>query len=76
MNKIVREHYPVDRLPEDLREGIEGPYVRVTIDRENVSSASKKLLTYEDIRARVKPRGTTTEEAVKRIRELRDEWED
>lgn len=73
MNKIVREHYPVDRLPEDLREGIEGPYVRVTIVREEASSTSKKPLTYEDIRARVKSRGTTTEEAVKRIRELRDE---
>jgi uncharacterized OsmC-like protein len=72
MNKIVREHYPVEKLPEDLREGIEGPYVSVTVTSEAAPSA-KKPLTYADIRARVKPRGTTTEEAVRRIRELRDE---
>ena len=24
MNRIVREHYPVSKLPEDLREGFEG----------------------------------------------------
>lgn len=75
MNKIVREHYPVERLPEDLREGIEGTHVRVTVIREEATTAGagNKPLTYEDIRARIKPRGTTTEEAVKRIRELRDE---
>jgi hypothetical protein len=76
MNKIVREHYPVERLPEDLRRGIEGPYVRVTVIPEDTPSRTKKPLTYADIRARVKPRGTTTEEAVQRIRELRDEWDD
>lgn len=75
MNKIVREHYPVEKLPEDLREGIEGTHVRVTIIREEPTTerTGKKPLTYEDIRSRVKPRGTTTEEAVRRIRELRDE---
>lgn len=76
MNKIVREHYPVERLPEDLRRGIEGQYVRVTVIPEDAPSRPKKSLTYADIRARVKPRGTTTEEAVRRIRELRDEWDD
>lgn len=33
MNRIVREHYPVSKLPEDLREGFEGQAeVRVTVD--------------------------------------------
>ena len=33
MNRLVREHYPVSQLPEDLREGFEGQTdVRVTID--------------------------------------------
>jgi len=74
MNGIVREHYPVEKLPEDLREGIEGTHVRVTvIPEERSGAAHPKKLTYADIRARVKPRGTTTEEAVRRIRELRDE---
>lgn len=75
MSRIVRQHYPVEKLPEDLRRGIEGPYVSVTVTSEPVASL-KKPLTYADIRARVKPRGTTTDEAVRRIRELRDEWSD
>lgn len=77
MNRIVREHYPVEKLPEDLREGLQGTHVRVTVvPEEGAGSSGRKPLTYADIRARVKPRGTTTEEAVRRIRELRDEWGD
>lgn len=35
MNKLVREHYPVSNLPEDLREGFEtGAVVRITIDTD------------------------------------------
>lgn len=73
MNKIVREHYPVEKLPEDLREGIEGTHVRVTVVPEGESAPRKKPLTYAEIRARVKPTGVTVEEAVRRIRELRDD---
>jgi len=75
MNKIVREHYPVDRLPEDLREGIEGPYVSVVIETEK--SAPRPQLTWQELRAKLKERqvSVTTEEAVARIRALRDEWE-
>lgn len=76
MNKIVREHYPVENLPADLREGIEGTHVRVTVVPEEETAPKKKPLTYEDIRARVTPRNITTEEAVRRVRELRDEWGD
>jgi hypothetical protein len=32
MNRIVREHYPVEKLPEDLRAGFPaGSFVRVTL---------------------------------------------
>lgn len=72
MNKIVREHYPVDKLPEDLREGIEGTHVRVTVVPEE-KATRRKPLTYADIRARVEPTGITVEEAVRQIRELRDD---
>jgi hypothetical protein len=35
MNRIVREHYPVEKLPEDLREGIPaGEQVTVTVEAE------------------------------------------
>ncbi len=33
MNRIVREHYPVDKLPQELREGLD-PQARVTITIE------------------------------------------
>ncbi len=89
MNKIVREHYPVEKLPEDLREGIEGPYVRVTVvteqDPATATSMNERIdailrnpkpMTIAEARAHIGKRGTTTEEAVARIRALRDEWED
>ncbi|HEY5225874.1 MAG TPA: hypothetical protein VIJ06_03705 [Methylovirgula sp.] len=39
MNKIVKEHYPAAKLPEDLREGLDpAQEVRVTVTVESVSS--------------------------------------
>lgn len=36
MNKIVREHYPVEKLPADLREGLEGiDSVRIVLETSN-----------------------------------------
>jgi len=85
MNKIVRDHYPVANLPEDLREGFgAGDTVRVVIEMEDengVSDSIRKPITGKDtveaIR-RYKALGRpsiTPEEAVARIRELRDEWD-
>ena len=34
MNRIVRENYPVADLPDDLRCGLGGDYVRVTLEQE------------------------------------------
>ena len=95
MNRIVREHYPVANLPEDLRQEFEGVET-VTIVAASVPAAptDKKYHSYEDMMAQIKPmsfkemmddrqsrpekyRGTVTiEEAVARIRALRDEWDD
>jgi len=88
MNKIVREHYPVENLPEDLREGLTvGGTVRVVIeessDAPNVFEyKQRKPMTAaeaaESIR-RFKAEGRKSvapEEAVARIRSLRDEWDD
>jgi hypothetical protein len=78
MNRIVREHYPVEKLPEDLREGIEGRYVSVTVETEVAKAESgTPRLSWPEIRERLKERrlSTTTEEAVARIRALRDEWD-
>lgn len=75
MNRIVREHYPVEKLPEDLREGIEGTHVSVTVEIEEPAPLPQP--TWQEIRAKLKKRelAVTTEEAVARIRALRDEWE-
>ena len=42
MNKLVREHYPVSNLPEDLREGLDGKgEVTVTIETHPASDPAK-----------------------------------
>lgn len=84
MNKIVREHYPVENLPADLRDGLgDGATVRVVIEvdpaareitpkRRTVEQTLKQL---EKLRRDRAP-DTDTSEAVSRIRSLRDEWDD
>jgi len=84
MNKIVREHYPVENLPADLREGLEvGSTVRVVLEMEGeVTSASatepRKGISVEESFDMIRryreanPERVTSEEAVARIRELRD----
>jgi len=85
MNKIVRENYPVANLPEDLREGFAAnETVRVVIEMEDPNAlpeTQRKPMTGKDtveaIR-RYKALGrpsVSPEEAVARIRELRDEWD-
>jgi hypothetical protein len=88
MNKIVREHYPVEKLPEDLREGLEGsPTVRIILETQGSSKAESamspsKPFTLEETLDAVRNfrardvQGVTMEEAVARIRALRDEWDD
>lgn len=76
MNKIVREHYPVSKLPEDLREGIPpGASVRVVVEEERKPLSRDEMLASLQA-ARKHAKGVTVEEAVTRIRELRDEWDD
>jgi len=88
MNTIVREHYPVENLPEDLREGLgASPTVRVILEtqeseiRESGASPRKPFTLEEALDAvrnfRAKDtHGVTMEEAVARVRALRDEWDD
>jgi hypothetical protein len=88
MNKIVRDHYPVANLPEDLREGF-NPIgtVRVVIEFEDrkipdSAGAGRKPMTGRDVVESIKSYkalgrpSVTAEEAVARIRQLRDEWDD
>ena len=76
MNKVVLEHYPAARLPKDLRESIAtNASVWVTVEEEPVSSDRGELLKLLE-EARREAKGVSTDDAVRRIRELRDEWDD
>ncbi|MDQ0420334.1 hypothetical protein J2045_001353 [Peteryoungia aggregata LMG 23059] len=83
MNKIVREHYPVENLPADLREGLgNGATVRVVIEIDDAKSdAAPKQRTVKETLERLeklrqaRAPDSDMAEAVTRIRTLRDEWE-
>lgn len=77
MNKIVLEHYPASKLPKDLRGGIApGASVKVTVEEEAriPLSADERRQQWLDARAQLRKK-VTIEEAVARVRELRDEWD-
>lgn len=100
MNKIVREHYPASKLPEDLRAGIDPDgRVTVTVIEERIGTdadtvrwvlqdigrvqSPEQMYSPEEMRERIEEmhrdgriKPVTIEEAVARIRALRDEWED
>ncbi|RJF75155.1 hypothetical protein [Rhodopseudomonas palustris] len=73
MNKIVRENYPVSALPADLREGLAGPVVTVTI--EEGEQPPKQRPTLDEIFARRQPPFRSKEEIDAEWRRQRDEWE-
>lgn len=85
MNKIVVEHYPVSRLPEDLREGLESAgSVRVTVEAEAAGVNTHRPVSAVDLVSQLQAEkagkapadGISLDDAVARIRELRNEWED
>jgi len=78
MNKIVREHYPVEKLPADLRAEL-GLARTVTVvieaEDESLSKADREAAIAElrELRRKLKP---SADDSVERIRKLRDEWDD
>lgn len=73
MNKIVREHYPVSKLPEDLRVGLDQvDSVRITVEVLSPAGGEDRPLTriMEEMRACRR----SDIDPVGRIREIRDEW--
>lgn len=71
MNRIVRDHYPAAKLPEDLREGID-PAAEVVVTVEEVERP-RRVLTSEEIYALRRPPFRTAEEIMRTIRQGRDE---
>jgi hypothetical protein len=80
MNKIVREHYPVSQLPEDLRAAIgDAQSVTVTIQaEESAAPIAQQPATSEDWYTRYKHirrnNYKTTGEVNEWVSSLRDEW--
>jgi hypothetical protein len=76
MNKIIREHYPASKLPEDLREGVDPEStVTVTVTVEG-ARRPEHVMSLEEIFAARRPPYRSSEEIVASIRQLRDEWDD
>lgn len=85
MNKLVREHCPVSKLPEDLREGLDGSEdVTVTIDvlvptTASVSDEERAPVPKPALFSRHRhidhPRVASVEEVNDHVRLLRDEWD-
>ncbi len=71
IRKIVTEHFPVDKLPEELRRGIEsGQMVGVVVEME-VGAVTPCAL--RDFWGSAKGGYPTPADAVSEIRKLRDE---
>lgn len=84
MNKIVREHYPVSQLPEELRNELHGVReVRVTIEvtEEAVAEAADaasgvSTRPFSRFRHLARDNFKSVEEVVAHVRALRDEWDE
>jgi hypothetical protein len=79
LNKIVNEHVKASEIPRRFREGIDdSALVTIVVQQERSESEQSSRAGLSDLieQARRGAKGITTEEAVKRIRSLRDEWDD
>ena len=70
--KIVIEHFPVEKLPEELKRGLEsGQLVRVTVETSQVDASETRISLRSFLGS---GKGVySEEEAVSYIRKLRDE---
>lgn len=76
MNKIVREHYPVDQLPKDLRASFQpGATVTVIVQEDAVSQTMSGADTVAQLEALRNSIPVADDDPVERIRKLRDEWD-
>jgi hypothetical protein len=75
MNKIVREHYPVSSLPDDLREGLR-PDSKVRVVIEEIAPVSEHSQTLRELIANARHLMPIGDDSVERIRKLRNEWDD
>ena len=75
MNKIVKEHYPAAKLPEDLREGLD-PAQLVTITVAVEEAAPERPMSLKELFAMRRPPYRSLDEITDDLRHQRDEWDD
>lgn len=75
MNRIVKEHYPVSKLPEELREGLD-PRQMVTVTVLVEETPPEKVPTLEELFALRRPPFRSGQEIDDELRRQRDEWDD
>jgi hypothetical protein len=75
MNRIIREHYPASRLPEDLRAGVD-PSATVTVTIVEEEKRPEEVMSLEEIWALRVPPFRTAQEIDDDLRRQRDEWDD
>jgi hypothetical protein len=73
MSRIVRENYPVSKLPKDLRTGL-NPRAAVTVTIVEQQKLPEKAMSLEEIWTLRAPPFRTAEEIDKDLRRDRDEW--
>ena len=74
MNKIVRAHFPVEKLPQELRVGLDltrKATITIEIEENGTSEAS---MTFHDIFAARQPPFRKKEEIDDDLRADREEW--
>jgi hypothetical protein len=72
MNRIVREHYPAAKLPEELRDGID-PNATVTITVETEASP-EQILSLQEMFALRRDVFMSIRDVDEHVRTMRDEW--
>jgi hypothetical protein len=78
MNKIVLEHYPVDKLPEDVRAVVgDARAVTLVIEPETADKHDGEM-AYQRLMAEMATWTLDTggRDSVERVRALRDDWDD
>jgi hypothetical protein len=74
MNRIVKEHYPVSRLPKELREGLDAHQL-VTIEVTVEETRPEEVLTLNEIFALRQPPFRSGQEIDEELRRQREDWD-
>jgi hypothetical protein len=75
MNRIIREHYPASKLPEDLREGVD-PAATVAVTIVEEEQRPEGVMSLDEIFSLRGFHRRSTAEIDEDLRRQRDEWDD